>query len=187
MNTVGGGSQSGASMKPGDDLATDSTLKRILEQDYDLMSNKNKEILVWKSGLPVLSVVPVCVQITSVKILSREKKLAPTDIPEERTTRVVGSALDFIFKKSTSSTQTNWRKQLDHYQMEITIDYNDSPLEWWKARVNKYPTLAELARKYLAIPATSASSERAFSSAGNIVSRKRNCLTPENTTDLRQF
>jgi len=32
-------------MKPGDDLDTDSTLKRILEQDYDLISNKNKLVL----------------------------------------------------------------------------------------------------------------------------------------------
>lgn len=38
----GGGSQSGASMKPGVDLDIGSTLKRILEQDYDLISNKNK-------------------------------------------------------------------------------------------------------------------------------------------------
>lgn len=38
----GGGSQSGASMKPGIDLDIGSTLKRILEQDYDLITNKNK-------------------------------------------------------------------------------------------------------------------------------------------------
>jgi len=38
----GGGSQSGASIKPGVDLNIGSTLKRILEQDYDLITNKNK-------------------------------------------------------------------------------------------------------------------------------------------------
>lgn len=38
----GGGSQSGASMKPGIDLDIGTTLKRILEQDYDLITNKNK-------------------------------------------------------------------------------------------------------------------------------------------------
>lgn len=38
----GGGSQSGASMKPGVDLDIGSTLKRILEQDYDVITNKNK-------------------------------------------------------------------------------------------------------------------------------------------------
>ena len=37
-------------------------------------------------------------------------------------------------------------------------------------------TLARLAKKYLAIHARSAASERAFSSAGNIVTKKRNQL-----------
>lgn len=38
----GGGSQSGASIKPGVDLDIGTTLRRILEQDYDLITNKNK-------------------------------------------------------------------------------------------------------------------------------------------------
>lgn len=37
----GGGSQSGVS-KPGIDIDIGSTLKRILEQDYDLITTKNK-------------------------------------------------------------------------------------------------------------------------------------------------
>lgn len=41
----GGGSQSGAS-KPGVDIDIGSTLKRILEQDYDLITNKNKVCFV---------------------------------------------------------------------------------------------------------------------------------------------
>ncbi|XP_018399249.1 PREDICTED: male-specific lethal 3 homolog isoform X3 [Cyphomyrmex costatus] len=42
----GGGSQSGASIKPGVDLDIGSTLKRILEQDYDLITNKNKLVVL---------------------------------------------------------------------------------------------------------------------------------------------
>lgn len=41
----GGGSQSGASIKPGIDLDIGNTLKRILEQDHDLIINKNKVFL----------------------------------------------------------------------------------------------------------------------------------------------
>ena len=48
----------------------------------------------------------------------------------------------------------------------------------------KYPTIAELAIKYLAIPATSDTSERCFSTAGNIVTRKRTRLLPENVDTL---
>ncbi|XP_006613099.1 male-specific lethal 3 homolog isoform X1 [Apis dorsata] len=38
----GGGSQSGASIKPGIDLDIGTTLRRILDQDYDLITNKTK-------------------------------------------------------------------------------------------------------------------------------------------------
>ena len=40
--------------------------------------------------------------------------------------------------------------------------------------------MAELARKYLCIPATSASAKRVFLAPGNIVTSERNCLLPEN-------
>lgn len=41
----GGGSQSGASIKPGIDLDIGTTLRRILDQDYDLITNKTKVLL----------------------------------------------------------------------------------------------------------------------------------------------
>lgn len=40
----GGGSQSGASVKPGVDLDIGTTLKRILDLDHDLITSKNKVI-----------------------------------------------------------------------------------------------------------------------------------------------
>ena len=47
-----------------------------------------------------------------------------------------------------------------------------------------YPALAQMARKYLAIPATAASSERLFSLAGNTVTDKRSRLTDENAENF---
>ena len=40
----------------------------------------------------------------------------------------------------------------------------DDVLMWWKFNSKKYPNLSRMARDYLAIPGTSASSERLFSS-----------------------
>ena len=52
-------------------------------------------------------------------------------------------------------------------------------LIWWKTKQLKFPTVAKLAKKYLSIPATSASSERIFSKARRIITGDRNRLAPE--------
>ena len=50
--------------------------------------------------------------------------------------------------------------------------FND-PLKWWKENGAKYPYVANIARKYLAIPATSAPSEQACSRLARILSLQR--------------
>ena len=50
-------------------------------------------------------------------------------------------------------------------------------MEWWKCKHTSYPTVWKLARKYLCIPATSAPSERVFSTAGLTVVKNRNRLS----------
>jgi hypothetical protein len=47
------------------------------------------------------------------------------------------------------------------------------PLEWWRKHATQLPTLAALARRYLAVQATSAECERVFSLAGLILSKRR--------------
>ena len=49
---------------------------------------------------------------------------------------------------------------------------------WWKEREMLYPLVAKLAKKYLAIPASTAPSERVFSVAKNILQKKRWNLLP---------
>ena len=65
-------------------------------------------------------------------------------------------------------------------------DKSGDPLLWWKNREVLYPILSKLAKKYLAIPASSVPSERIFSLAGNLVTKKRVNLLPENV-DLLIF
>jgi len=50
--------------------------------------------------------------------------------------------------------------------------YND-PLQWWKQNEHLFPNLAQLAKVYLSVQATSAPSERVFSAASRIINAKR--------------
>ena len=58
------------------------------------------------------------------------------------------------------------------------------PLQWWKSKEEVYPTLSEVALKYLAVQATSAASERLFSEAKLVLTDKRNRLKDDNVEDV---
>ena len=51
------------------------------------------------------------------------------------------------------------------------------PLTWWKTKELIYPHVTMLARRYLAVPGTSAPIERVFSTAADIVTARRSVLT----------
>ncbi|CAF0849633.1 unnamed protein product [Rotaria sordida] len=53
---------------------------------------------------------------------------------------------------------------------------NENPLPWWFEHKSKLPKLSLLARRLFSIPATSASVERQFSSAGLVYTERRNRL-----------
>ena len=64
--------------------------------------------------------------------------------------------------------------ELDRYMSDQT---KGEDLAWWCLNEGKYPRLSRLARRYLAVPASSVPSERIFSLAGQIVNKKRSCLS----------
>ncbi|KAL4091722.1 hypothetical protein QTP88_026370 [Uroleucon formosanum] len=74
--------------------------------------------------------------------------------------------------------------EFEQYISEIQINHNLDPCMWWKEHETIYPTIAKVAKNILCIPASSASSERVFSTAGNIVTSKRNRLNAKNVSTL---
>ncbi|GMF55509.1 unnamed protein product [Phytophthora fragariaefolia] len=63
-------------------------------------------------------------------------------------------------------------------------EFDVDPLEWWRLHGQSYPYLASRASQWLACVATSVPSERAFSSAGNIINCKRTKVDPSLVRDL---
>ena len=68
--------------------------------------------------------------------------------------------------------------EVNSYLMTPAIDGEDDPLAWWRVYEISYTQLSTMARKYLCVPATSAPSERLFSTGGNIVTCTRSSLKP---------
>ena len=57
-------------------------------------------------------------------------------------------------------------------------------LGWWSRQMNRWPIVAAVARHTLCVPASSATSERAFSKTGHIVRARRASLSDENVERL---
>jgi len=76
--------------------------------------------------------------------------------------------------------------EIDLY-LKVGKSTDDDPahlLSWWSEKSSTFRLLAQLARRVLAIPATSASSERTWSRVGLILSEKRTKLSPQKVCDL---
>uniref|UniRef100_A0A1B0CN59 Putative hat family c-terminal dimerization region n=1 Tax=Lutzomyia longipalpis TaxID=7200 RepID=A0A1B0CN59_LUTLO len=92
------------------------------------------------------------------------------------------SALSFLFPNRKNSHDVI--SQLNSYINMLQIHHDSNPLEWWKNQKERFPLVFQEAQKFLGIPATSASSERTFSTAGQILRARRSALKSENVNTL---
>ena len=75
----------------------------------------------------------------------------------------------------TNLCKTGLQKYLD---CEV-LGQKEDPFVWWRTYSVLYPNLGILARKFLAVQSTSASSERIFGCASRIIPNLRKRLDPE--------
>jgi len=84
-----------------------------------------------------------------------------------------------------SSSDDNNEDEVDQYaKSKVPKDKNLDVLKWWKDHRLKFPKLALLCAYYLSIPASSASSEREFSNAGQTINERRTGLKPETVDSI---
>lgn len=74
--------------------------------------------------------------------------------------------------------------EVKSYRNDEFLALEGDPLLWWRGREGKYPLLAKYAKCCLSVPATSVASERVFSTAGDIVTAQRACLSSDNVDKL---
>jgi hypothetical protein len=91
-------------------------------------------------------------------------------------------------KESNSGVPINRReatdRQIQLYLAEKTLSTEADPLQWWNMSGTHFNILSVMAKKYLSLCATSVTSERLFSVAGNIVTSRRTRLRPDNVNEL---
>ncbi|KAI2644214.1 E3 SUMO-protein ligase ZBED1 [Labeo rohita] len=106
---------------------------------------------------------------------TKKKEKSLSGLPQ----RITSSRLN----KATSGNENVSDKVLSEmmmYKSLPTISVDTDPLAWWKMHADEMFLLANAARKYLCVPATSVPSERMFSTGGHILSPQQSRLSPEN-------
>ena len=87
-------------------------------------------------------------------------------------------------ENSRFTSEDKIETELLKYSHEATISYDSNPLEWWKMKYDIYPNMSMQVKKIWSLPASSVRSEEIFSTAGNILTLKRNRLLPEHVDML---
>ena len=82
------------------------------------------------------------------------------------------------------SKEAGVAEEIAHYRRLPRKPLKTNAYSWWAENRQQFPTLCQLARNLLALPATSVPSERAFSKAGHIVRRRCARLTPSHVDEL---
>ena len=140
------------------------------------------------------------------KLLEGEKYVTNSFVPYNRTRKSLGITMTFLILWTKElfndapiailpqdSMNAICEAELVNFQLEArlkryrivnSVTELANPLFWWQQRELKFPILSNLAKRFLCIPATSASSERLFSAAGLTIAKDRANLLPDNANLL---
>lgn len=93
---------------------------------------------------------------------------------------------DFVLQDDNINAGDKIDSEIHMYESVKVMLHDDfNILQWWEQHKNEFPLLYKTSCKILAAPATSASSERTFFNARNLISDKR-CSIASNDTSINQ-
>lgn len=87
-------------------------------------------------------------------------------------------------RPSATTSETDAMMEMRAYLAEPLLPRTSDPLAWWRRCSAVYKTLSEVMKVRLCIVATSVPSERIFSKTGQIISDRRNRLSPSKVREL---
>jgi hypothetical protein len=96
--------------------------------------------------------------------------------------------LESLMDHNRITKKKNVKAAKDEVDRYLELDLQDetylSPLDFWKKYESKFPSLSRLAKRYFAIPCSSAAVESEFSAAGQIITQRRSSLEPSTVNDI---
>jgi len=98
--------------------------------------------------------------------------------------RVANTRASTSSDRTTPSTSTAAMMEMRAYLAEPLLPRTSDPLAWWEMCSPVFKTLCEVMRTRLCIVATSVPSERIFSKTGQIITDRRNRLSPSKVREL---
>lgn len=115
---------------------------------------------------------------------TNEQNLDSTKITKSKKAKF--TALSAFMEEQPVCDRNDKPSELESYlNIQLKIDTNNFDLKkWWFENKDEFPNLVKMYCQYLSIPATSAPSERNFSDAGLIVTKRRNSLLPKTIRSL---
>lgn len=103
------------------------------------------------------------------------------NIPNHRSLAFMGDFLEF----ESNNNDIVISNELKGYIEEPVVQHAAFNLKkWWFEHKDQFPTLFKFFVKNSSVPATSASSERSFSTSGMIITSRRAKILPSNVNDM---
>ncbi len=109
----------------------------------------------------------------------------PYDEPQQKKKKLFLESLMDHNRPTKTKKSKQAKDEVDRYiELDLQGEIYSNPLRFWKENEFKFPTLSRLAKRYFAIPCSSAAVEREFSAAGQIVSQRRSTLEPSTVNNI---
>ena len=122
-------------------------------------------------------------RLESVEEVESEEDDELQDVELSPTSKLMRQCKD-RFDVANRRNKSKLRIEMEKYELFSLQSKDCDILLWWKQHDNVLPLLSKIAKRVLTIPASSAKSERVFSTGGNVVTAKRNRLAPKKVEAL---